>query len=123
MEAAAFPQQNRLQPFGRTSKIGGMSLIGDIALRERLREGAPGLLIVLTIGIFYLFGYLGIWHRLQIDVEGKITARQDFAQTPYTHGPTTLYKLQQGDGSIRNYTATAAGASPSRNGRGNCPTS
>jgi len=75
--------------------------------REWLREIAPGFVIVVAIGIFWTFGYNGVWHRLQIDLEGKVTTRQDFPQTRYTHGPTTLYTLIKGDGTIREYTATA----------------
>ena len=74
--------------------------------RESLRNAMPAFLIVVAVGIFWTFGYNGIWHRLQIDIEGKITARQDLPQTVYTHGPTTLYTLQQGDGSVHEYTAT-----------------
>jgi hypothetical protein len=74
--------------------------------REWLREIAPGMVIVLVIGIFWFLGN-GVWLRLQIDLEGKVTARQDFPQTRYTHGPTTLYTLLKGDGTIREYTATA----------------
>jgi hypothetical protein len=78
----------------------------DMTFREWFREAAPGILLVFAIVIFFMFGYLGVWHRLQIDVEGTVTARQDFPQNKYTHGPTTRYTLKMGDGTIREYTAT-----------------
>jgi hypothetical protein len=76
--------------------------------REALRKIAPGMVIIVAIGIFWTFGYNGVWHRLQIDLEGKVTTRQDFRQTTATHGPTTHYALLNGDGTIREYTATTA---------------
>jgi hypothetical protein len=79
-----------------------------MTFREWLREAVPGILLILAIMIFWTFGYLGVWHRLQIDVEGTVTARQDFPQNKYTHGPTTRYILKKGDGTIREYTATHA---------------
>jgi hypothetical protein len=77
-----------------------------MTFRKKLRELAPGLLIVAAIGIFWTFGYNGLWHRLRLDVEGHVTARQDFPQTRYTHGPQTVYSLQRSDGSAFEYTAT-----------------
>ncbi len=61
-------------------------------------------LIVIPLGIFWTFGYNSIW-RLQTELEGTITARQDFPQTPQTHGPTAVYKVQRSDGSLIQYTA------------------
>jgi hypothetical protein len=80
--------------------------IDDMTFREWLREAAPGILLLLAIGLFWTFGYNGIWHRLQIDVEGTVTARQDLPQNKYTHGPTTLYTLRTSDGAFLEYTAT-----------------
>jgi hypothetical protein len=77
-----------------------------MTLREKLRELAPGIMIVAAIMIFWTFGYNGLWHRLRLDVEGKVTARRDFPQTRYTHGPQTVYTLQRSDGFIHEYTAT-----------------
>jgi hypothetical protein len=77
-----------------------------MTFREKLRELAPGLLILIAIGIFWTFGYNGLWHRLRLDVEGQVTARQDFPQTRYTHGPQTVYSLQRNDGSTFEYVAT-----------------
>jgi mannose-6-phosphate isomerase-like protein (cupin superfamily) len=74
--------------------------------REWLREAAPGMLLIFAIGIFFTVGYNGLWHRLQIDVDGTVTARQDFARTSSTHGPTTRYTLKNDDGTVRTYMAT-----------------
>ena len=82
-----------------------------MTFREWLREAAPGILLVLAIMIFWTIGYLGVWHRYQIDVQGTVTSRQDFPQNKYTHGPTTRYTLKKGDGTIGEYTATRADAS------------
>lgn len=79
-----------------------------MTFREKLRELAPGIMIVAAIMIFWTFGYLGLWHRIGLDVDGKVTARQDFPQTRYTHGPQTVYTLQRSDGSTFEYTATRA---------------
>lgn len=74
--------------------------------REWLRDAAPGMLLILAIGIFFTVGCNGLWHRLQIDVDGIVTARQDFPRTSSTHGPTTRYTLKQDDGTVRTYLAT-----------------
>jgi hypothetical protein len=81
-------------------------MVTGMSIRERLRDLAPGMLIVIALGLFWTFGYNGIWQRLQIDLDGKVTARQDYPQTRYTHGPQTVYTLQRSDGSIGEYTAT-----------------
>lgn len=77
-----------------------------MTFREWLREAAPGILLVFAIGIFWTVGYNGVWHRLRLDVEGTVTARRDFPQNKYTHGPTTRYTLKKADGTIREYTAS-----------------
>ena len=74
--------------------------------REWVRDAAPGLLLVFAIGIFFTVGYCGLWHRLQIDVDGTVTARREFARTSSTHGPTTHYTLKRDDGIVRTYVAT-----------------
>jgi len=74
--------------------------------REWFRQAAPGILIALALMILPTFGYNGVWQRYQIDLDGTVTARQDFPHNKYTHGPTTRYTLKMGDGSIREYTAT-----------------
>jgi len=76
--------------------------------REWLRDAAPGMLLILAIGIFFTVGYNGLWHRLQIDVDGTVTARQDFQRTSSTHGPTTRYTLKKDDGTVRTYMATSS---------------
>jgi hypothetical protein len=77
-----------------------------MTFREWLREAAPGILLIFAIGIFFTVGFNGLWHRLQIDVDGTVTARQDFARTSSTHGPTTRYTLKKDDGTVRTYMAT-----------------
>jgi hypothetical protein len=77
-----------------------------MTLNEQFRQIAPWRLLLVALGMFWTFGYNGIWHRLGIDLEGKVTARQDFPQNEHTHGPTTLYTLQGSDGSIHEYTAS-----------------
>jgi hypothetical protein len=76
-----------------------------------LSTALPDFLILAGIVILWTAGYLGVWSRLQIGVEGTVTSRQDFPRTINTHGPTSLYSLQQKDGSIVRYTATESGAS------------
>jgi hypothetical protein len=66
------------------------------------------MLLILAIGIFFTVGYNGLWHRLQIDVDGTVTARQDFLRTSSTHGPTTRYTLKKDDGTVRTYMATSS---------------
>ena len=41
--------------------------------REWLGDAAPGMLLILAIGIFFTVGYCGLWHRLQIEVDGTVT--------------------------------------------------
>jgi hypothetical protein len=74
--------------------------------REWLGEVAPGILLLLALVILPTLGYNGVWQRYQIDLQGTVTARQDFPPNKYTHGPTTRYTLKMGDGTIREYTAT-----------------
>ena len=64
------------------------------------------MLLIFAIGIFFTVGCNGLWHRLQIDVDGTVTARQDFPRTSSTHGPTTRYTLKKDDGTVRTYMAT-----------------
>jgi hypothetical protein len=59
-------------------------------------------LIAIPFGIFWTFGYLTIWQRLEAELEGTITARQDIPDTP--HGPTAIYEVQRSDGSLIQYT-------------------
>ena len=86
-----------------------------MTFREWLREAAPGILLVLALVILPTLGYNGVWQRYQIDLEGTVTARQDFPQNKYTHGPTTRYTLKMGDGTMREYTATTHDPSLPRN--------
>lgn len=76
-----------------------------------LRTALPTVLVLAAVMILWTAGYLGVWSRLQIGVEGRVTSRQDLPPTIHTHGPTSLYRLQQKDGSIVQYTATESGAS------------
>jgi hypothetical protein len=79
----------------------------DMTSREWLGEVAPGILLVLALGILSTFGYNGVWQRYQLDLAGTVTARQVLPQDKFTHSPTTtLYTLKAGDGSIHEYTAT-----------------
>jgi hypothetical protein len=63
-------------------------------------------LIAIPFIIFWTFGYNGMWQRLQTELDGTITDRQDFPQTSQTHGPTAVYKVRRGDGSLIQYTTT-----------------
>jgi hypothetical protein len=94
-----------LRPTGLLSRqpnLTGVSLFARIL---------PLFLLLAGLGLFWTFGYNGIWHRLQIDLDGTIVSRQDLPQTPSTHGPTTVYKLKQSDGSLVEYTASRNDAS------------
>lgn len=82
-----------------------------MTFREWLREATPGILLILALVILPAFGYIGVWQRYQIDLQGTVTARQDFPQNKYTRGPTTRYTLKMGDGTVREYTATTHDAS------------
>ena len=62
-------------------------------------------LVFIPLGIFWTFGYNDIWQRLQTELDGTITAREDFPQTPQNHGPTVVYKVQRSDSSLIQYTA------------------
>jgi len=59
-------------------------------------------LIAIPFMVFWTFGYLTIWQRLEAELEGTITARQDVPNTP--HGPTAIYEIQRSDGSLIQYT-------------------
>jgi len=85
-----------------------------MTFREWFRGAAPGILLLFGIGTFWLVGYSSVWQRYQLDVQGTVTARQDFPRNKYNHGPTSRYTLKQGDGSIREYTTALGDAALSR---------
>jgi hypothetical protein len=87
-----------------TGLLGGMKPV--LSGNQRLRAVLSCFMVVVPLMIFWTAGYIGVWNRLQINVEGKVISRKDLPQTPSTHGPTSVYRLQGSDGSIREYTAT-----------------
>ena len=94
-----------LRPTGLLSRMKPL-----IPLNRQLRGALLAMMVALPLAIFWTAGYLGIWHRLQLEFDGKVISRQDLAQTRQTHGPTSVYRLQGSDGSIREYTATTSDA-------------
>ena len=82
-----------------------------MTFREWFRQAGPGVLLVLALVTLPTCGYNGVWQRYQLDLQGTVTARQDFPRTKRSRGPTTQYTLQANDGTILEYTATPGDAS------------
>ena len=63
---------------GKFRMLSSMFFFPGMRSREGLREAAPGILIVAAIGALWTFGDNGVWQRLQLELDGRVLASQDF---------------------------------------------